>query len=152
VRLVYIDAKEKPLAFWLLKTEPETWSWETQAKRGARGEVWSGVRSHMAKNNLLRMKRGERAFFYHSGRTKEIVGIVQVIREAYSDPTDDTGQFVAIDVKAVTPIKVPVSLNAIKAQARLKNMVLVTNSRLSVQPVSAAEWKIICLMGLSPSW
>ncbi len=135
------------MAFWLLKTEPETWSWEMQAKRGARGEVWSGVRSHMAKNNLLRMKHGERAFFYHSGRTKEIVGIVQVIREAYPDPTDDTGTFVAIDVMAVTPIKVPVSLNAIKAQARLKNIVLVTNSRLSVQPVSAAEWRIICRLG-----
>jgi predicted RNA-binding protein with PUA-like domain len=142
------------MAFWLLKTEPETWSWDMQVKRGARGEVWSGVRSHMAKNNLLKMKRGELAFFYHSGHAKEIVGViqeivgvVQVIREAYADPTDDMATFVAIDVRAVGPIRVPVSLSAIKAQARLKSMILVRNSRLSVQPVSAAEWKIICKMG-----
>jgi predicted RNA-binding protein with PUA-like domain len=139
--------KENPLAFWLLKTEPETWSWEMQVKRGARGEVWSGVRNHTAKNNLIKMKKGEYAFFYHSGKTKEIVGIAEVIREAYLDPTNPAGKFVAVTVKAQAPLKQPVTLNAIKREARLEAMMLVNNSRLSVQPVAAAEWKIICSMG-----
>jgi len=139
------------LAFWLLKTEPETWSWEMQVKRGARGEVWSGVRSHMAKNNLKKMKLGERAFFYHSGSTKEIVGLVEVIREAYPDPTDDSGKFVAVNVRAIVPAKQPISLAAIKAEPRLKAMVLVNNTRLSVQPVTAAEWKIVCAMAGLPA-
>jgi predicted RNA-binding protein with PUA-like domain len=138
--------RERRVAFWLLKTEPETWSWQMQVERGARGEVWSGVRSHIAKNNLKRMKRGERAFFYHSGSTKEIVGIVQVTREAYPDPTDETGKFVAVTVKAVAAAKRPLSLAVIKTDARLAAMVLVNNTRLSVQPVTAAEWKIICTM------
>jgi predicted RNA-binding protein with PUA-like domain len=135
------------LAFWLLKTEPETWSWDMQLKRGARGEAWSGVRSHMAKNNLMQMKCGERAFFYHSGKTKEIVGIVEVIREAYPDATDETEKFVAVNVKAITPLKSPVTLVAAKAEPRLRSMVLVNNTRLSVQPVTAAEWKLVCTMG-----
>lgn len=135
------------MAFWLLKTEPETWSWDMQLKRGARGEIWSGVRSHMAKNNLIKMKRGERAFFYHSGRTKEIVGIVEIIREAYPDPTDETEKFVAVSVKALTPLKSPVTLVDAKANPNLGNMVLVNNTRLSVQPVTPAEWKLVCAMG-----
>jgi predicted RNA-binding protein with PUA-like domain len=135
------------LAFWLLKTEPETWSWEMQLKRGARGEVWSGVRNHQAKVNLAQMKKGDRGFFYHSGRTKEIVGIVEVIREAYPDPTDETGKFVAVTVKAIAPLKQPVTLSAIKLEARLRAMVLVNNTRLSVQPVTPAEWKNVCSMG-----
>jgi predicted RNA-binding protein with PUA-like domain len=138
---------ERPLAFWLLKTEPETWSWEMQVKRGARGEPWSGVRNHVAKNNLMKMAKGDRAFFYHSGKTKEIVGIVTVIREAYPDPTDETGKFVAVTVKAEQPLKLPVTLDAIKNDARLGAMILVNNSRLSVQPVTAAEWKLVCSMG-----
>ncbi len=139
------------MAFWLLKTEPETWSWDMQLKRGARGEVWSGVRSHKAKNNLMKMKRGERAFFYHSGRTKEIVGVVEIIREAFPDPTDDTQKFVAVTVKAATPLKTPVTLVAVKAEARLSNMVLANNTRLSVQPVTAAEWKLVCALGGVPA-
>jgi predicted RNA-binding protein with PUA-like domain len=135
------------LPFWLLKTEPETWSWQMQVKRAARGEVWSGVRSHMAKNNLVRMKQGERAFFYHSGRTKEIVGIVEVTREAYPDPTDPTGKFVAVTVRARTPLRQPVALSAIKTDPRLAEMVLVTCPRLSVQPVTASEWKLLCSLG-----
>ncbi len=91
------------MAHWLLKSEAETWSWDMQVKRGARGEVWSGVRNHMAKNYLLKMKLGERAFFYHSGSAKQIVGIVEVIREAYPDPTDPTGRFVAVTVKSLNP-------------------------------------------------
>ena len=135
------------MAYWLLKTEPETWSWEMQVKRGARGEAWSGVRNHVAKNNLIKMTKGDAAFFYHSGKTKEIVGIVTVIREAYPDPTDETGKFVAVTVKAEQPMKLPVTLDAIKSDARLGDMILVNNSRLSVQPVTAAEWKLVCSMG-----
>jgi predicted RNA-binding protein with PUA-like domain len=138
---------ERALAFWLLKTEPETWSWEMQVKRGVKGEVWSGVRNHQAKNNLLQMKKGDRGFFYHSGSTKEIVGIVEITREAYPDPTDETAKFVAVTVQAEAPLKQPVTLAAIKADARLKAMVLVNNTRLSVQPVTAAEWKLVCAMG-----
>lgn len=100
----------------------------------------------MAKNYLLKMKLGERAFFYHSGSAKQIVGIVEVIREAYPDPTDPTGRFVAVTVKSLNPLKEPVSLTAAKAERRLKNMVLVTNTRLSVQPVTDSEWKVVCSM------
>lgn len=132
------------MAFWLLKTEPETWSWGMQLERGARGESWSGVRNHVAKSNLMKMRLGEHAFFYHSGRTKEIVGVVEVIREAYPDPTDPSGKFVTIDVKAVSSARQRVSLQTIKAEPRLSEMVLVNQSRLSVQPVTAREWKVVC--------
>ena len=135
------------MAYWLLKTEAETWSWAMQVKKGARGEAWSGVRNHQAKNNLMKMKLGDRALFYHSGNDKEVVGIVEVTREAYADPTDPTGRFVAVTVKAVAPLKKPVTLAAAKAETRLKDMVLVNNSRLSVQPVTSTEWKVICAMG-----
>jgi predicted RNA-binding protein with PUA-like domain len=135
------------MAFWLLKTEPGTFSWDDQVKRGAKGEPWSGVRNHQAKVNLTKMKKGERAFFYHSGEGKEIVGIVEVMREHYPDSTDPTGKFVAVDVKAVGPFAKPVTLADAKAEPRLKTMVLVNNSRLSVQPVTAEEWKLICKMG-----
>jgi predicted RNA-binding protein with PUA-like domain len=135
------------MAYWLLKTEPGTFSWDDQVKRGAKGEPWTGVRNHQAKLNLTRMKKGERALFYHSGEGKEVVGIAEVIREHYPDPTDPSGKFVAIDVKAVAPLKKPVTLVAARAEPLLKNMVLVNNTRLSVQPVSAAEWKQICKMG-----
>jgi len=118
-----------------------------QLKRGAKGEVWSGVRSHMAKNNLLKMKKGERAFFYHSGRTKEIVGIVEITRASYPDPTDETEKFVAVTVKAESPLKQPVTLSQIKAEPRLQAMILVKNTRLSVQPVTLEEWKLVCALG-----
>jgi predicted RNA-binding protein with PUA-like domain len=136
------------MAYWLMKTEPETYSWDDQVKRGAKGEPWSGVRNHQAKANLTRMKKGDRAFFYHSGEGKEIVGIVEVIREHYPDPTAKSGEpWVVVDVKAIEPLKKPVTLADVKAEPRLKAMVLVNNSRLSVQPVTAEEWKIICKMG-----
>jgi predicted RNA-binding protein with PUA-like domain len=135
------------MAYWLLKTEPGTFSWDDQVKRGAKGEPWSGVRNHQAKLNLMKMKKGERAFFYHSGEGKEIVGIVEVIREHYPDKTDPSGKFVAVDVKAIEPMPKPVTLVDAKADARLKAMVLVNNTRLSVQPVTADEWKHICKMG-----
>jgi predicted RNA-binding protein with PUA-like domain len=135
------------MAYWLLKTEPETFSWADQVKRGAKGEPWSGVRNHTAKQNLMKMKKGERAFFYHSGDDREIVGIVEVIREHYPDSTDPTGKFVAVDVKAVAPLPQHVTLAAIKAEPRLKDMALVKFSRLSVQPVIAPEWELVCRMG-----
>ena len=134
------------MAYWLLKTEPETFSWDHQVSRGAKGESWGGVRNHIAKSNLKKMKKGERAFFYHTGDEKQVVGIVEVIREAYPDPTDEKGVFKSLDVKAVKPVPKPVTLAAIKAEPRLKTMALVKYARLSVQPVTAQEWKIVCAM------
>jgi predicted RNA-binding protein with PUA-like domain len=131
------------MAYWLVKSEPDAWSWEQQVEKGAKGEMWSGVRNHTAKQNLMKMKKGDRAFFYHSNVGKEIVGIVEVIREHYPDPTDETGKFVVVDVKAVKPLRRPVTLAEIKAEPRLKDMALLKYSRLSVQPVADAEWKAI---------
>ena len=135
------------MAYWLVKSEPETWSWDMQVKSGAKGEPWTGVRNHTAKQNLKEMKKGDRAFFYHSGVGKEIVGIVEVVREHYPDPTDKTGVFVVVDFKAVQPLKKPVTLADVKADAKLKAMALVKYSRLSVQPVTSEEWKLVCKMG-----
>jgi len=135
------------MAYWLLKSEPDAWSWDQQVKSGAKGEAWTGVRNHAAKLNLMKMKTGDRAFFYHSNVGKEIVGIVEVTREHYPDPTDKTGKFVAIDVKAVEPLPKPVSLEAIKTVSKLKDMALLKLSRLSVQPVTAEEWRTVCKMG-----
>lgn len=135
------------MAYWLVKSEPETWSWEQQKQKGARGDAWTGVRNHQAKAHLVAMKKGDLAFFYHSGGEKAVVGIVEVLKPAYPDPTDKDGKFVAVDVRAGEAMPTPVTLAAIKAEAALKDMVLVKNSRLSVQPVTAAEWKKICAMG-----
>jgi predicted RNA-binding protein with PUA-like domain len=136
----------KPMATWLLKTEADTFSWDTQVKRGAKGEPWTGVRNFTARRHLKEMKKGDHAFFYHTGDEKQIVGIVEVIRESYKDPTDADGKFLAVDVKAIEPLPKPVTLAAVKAEPRLKDMALVKYSRLSVQPVTAAEWKIVCHM------
>jgi predicted RNA-binding protein with PUA-like domain len=135
------------MAYWLMKTEPEEFSWDDQVKRGAKGEPWSGVRNFTARRHLKAMKKGEQAFFYHTGDEKQVVGIVEVIRESYPDPTDDRGVFVMVDVKAVKPLPKPVTLAAVKAAPRLKDMALVRYSRLSVQPVGAQEWKTVCAMG-----
>ena len=135
------------MAYWLLKTEPEEFSWDDQVKRGAKGEPWSGVRNFTARGNLKAMKKGERAFFYHTGKEKQVVGIVEVIREAYPDPTDADGVFVAVTVKSVERLPKPVTLASVKADARFKDMALVKYSRLSVQPVTANEWKLLCAMG-----
>ena len=134
------------MADWLLKTEPDKFSWDHQRERGAKGEPWTGVRNFTARRYLKEMKKGDHAFFYHTGDEKQIVGIVEVIRESYPDPTDADGKFLAVDVKAVEPLPKPVTLAAIKAEPRLKDMALVKYSRLSVQPVTAAEWKIVCQM------
>ncbi len=135
------------MAYWLFKSEPDSWSWEAQKKKGAAGEPWSGVRNHQAANNMKAMKKGDRGFFYHSGEERSIVGIVEVIGEYRADPTDETGRFGLVDVKAVADVPKPVSLAAAKANPKLADMTLVTFSRLSVQPVTAAEWKIVCTMG-----
>jgi len=135
------------MAHWLLKTEPEEFSWDDQVARGAKGEPWTGVRNFIARRNLKSMKTGEHAFFYHTGGEKQVVGIVEVIREAYSDPTDPKGIFVAVDVRSVQPLPKPITLAAIKAEPRLKEMALVKYSRLSVQPVTDKEWGIVCAMG-----
>jgi predicted RNA-binding protein with PUA-like domain len=134
--------------YWLIKSEPDAWSWDEQVKAGAKGEAWTGVRNHTAKQNLQKMKKGDRAFFYHSGEGKAVVGIAEIIRESFADPTAPGGEpWVAVAVKALTPLKTPVTLAAIKAEPKLKDMTLVKLSRLSVQPVTAAEWKLVCQMG-----
>lgn len=135
------------MAYWLLKSEPSSWSWEQQVAAGAKGTFWSGVRNHAAKNNLMAMKRGDRGFFYHSGEGKAIVGIVEVIKEYYPDPTDETGKFGMVDVKAAEALPKPVTLDQVKAEPKLKDTALVKYSRLSVQPVSEAEWRMIRRMG-----
>ncbi|MGZ8324619.1 MAG: EVE domain-containing protein [Rhodoplanes sp.] len=135
------------MAYWLVKTEPSAWSWDDQVKAGVKGEPWTGVRNHTAKQNLVKMKKGDRAFFYHSGEEKSIVGVVEVIREAYPDPTARPGEpWVVVDLKAVGPLRRPVTLADIKAEPRLKDMALVKLSRLSVQPVAAAEWTLVSKM------
>ena len=135
------------MAHWLYKSEPAAWSWDEQVAAGAKGTFWSGVRNHSAKLNLMAMKKGERGFFYHSNEGKEIVGIAEIIKEAYPDPTDKTGKFVCVDIKADKPLKTPVTMAAIKADKKLAAMALVKYSRLSVQPVTADEWKMVCKMG-----
>ena len=130
-----------------MKSEPDSFSWDDQVKKGAKGEPWSGVRNHTAKQNLQKMKKGDRAFFYHSNIGKEIVGIVEVIREHYPDPTAKEGEpWIVVDVKAVTPVPKPVTLANVKAEPRLKDMALVRYGRLSVQPVMVEEWKLVCKM------
>ena len=136
------------MAHWLYKSEPFKWSWDQQVKAGAKGTHWDGVRNHSAKLNLMAMKKGDQGFFYHSNEGKEIVGIVEVIREAYPDPTAEAGEpWVVVDLKAVKPFVRPISLAEIKADPKLTKMSLVTSMRLSVQPVTAAEWAHICKLG-----
>lgn len=135
------------MAYWLFKSEPETWSWDQQKAKGAKGEPWNGVRNHQAKLNMQAMKKGDLGFFYHSGAERQIVGIVEVIGEYRPDPTDESGKFGLVDVKAVRDVLKPVTLADAKAAPKLADMVLVKFSRLSVQPVTPAEWKVVCAMG-----
>ena len=135
------------MAYWLLKSEPHTWSWDQQKKEGRKGAAWDGVRNFQARSNMRAMKQGDLAFFYHSGEEKSAVGIVKVVKEAHPDSTDPTGQWECVDVAAVADLPRPVTLAEIKAEAKLKSMVLVRNSRLSVQPVTEAEWRKVCAMG-----
>ena len=135
------------MAHWLIKSEPAKWSWDDQVKAGTKGTHWNGVRNHSAKLSLMAMQLGEQAFFYHSNEGKAVVGIVKVIKLYYPDPSDASGKFGMVDFAASEGFKVPVTLEAIKAEAALKDMVLVNNSRLSVQPVRQAEWELVCAMG-----
>ena len=133
------------MAYWLLKSEPDEWSWAQQVAEGHDGAEWTGIRNFSAQNNLRAMKKGEQAFFYHTGKERAIVGIVKVIAEAHPDSTDSAWR--AINVAAVKKLPTPVTLDQIKADKRFAGMALVRLARLSVQPVSDAEWRIICQMG-----
>ncbi len=136
------------MAYWLMKSEPEEFSWGDQVKSGVEGEAWSGVRNFTARRHLKEMKKGDKFFFYHTGEEKKIVGIGEIIREAFADPTakKDEG-WVAVQTSAGKPLPKPVTLAAVKAEPKLKEMALVKYGRLSVQPVSADEWNLICKMG-----
>ena len=134
------------MAYWLFKSEPSTWSWDDQLAKGEEGEEWDGVRNYQARNHMREMKVGDRGFFYHSQKDKEIVGIVEVIAEVHQDSTTDDERWECVDIKAISSVPEPVTLAQIKADGRLDEMVLVKNTRLSVQPVSESEWRIICNM------
>lgn len=132
---------------WLFKSEAEVWSWDQQKAKGDAGQAWDGVRNYLARNHMRSMQVGERGFFYHSRDEKRIVGIVEVCAPAHDDPTDDTGTWECVDLRAVTDMPRPVTLAECKAEPRLAGMELVKNSRLSVQPVSDDHWAVICEMG-----
>ena len=134
------------MRYWLFKSEPSTWSWDDQVAKGAEGEEWNGVRNYQARNFMREMKIGDRGFFYHSQSEKAIVGIVEVIAEAHPDSTTDDERWECVDIRAVNPVPSPVTLDDVKAEPRLESMVLLKNSRLSVQPVTADEWAVICGM------
>ena len=134
------------MAYWLVKSEPETWSWDQQKKKGKQGEEWDGIRNYQARNHMRTMKKGDLAIFYHSGADRECVGIVTVVNEIHPDSTDKTGKWECVDMAAVMDLPRPVTLAEIKATPKLKDMVLVKNSRLSVQPVREAEWKALCAL------
>jgi len=127
--------------FWLLKSEPSTWSWEDQVKAGI--DMWDGVRNYQARNNLMKMKKKDLCFFYHSVSEKLIIGIVEVVKEYYPDPTDKTGRFVVTDIQTKTKLKRPVSLEEIKSTPKLSNIALIKQSRLSVMPLTKTEWDTI---------
>ena len=135
------------MAYWLMKSEPSAWSWDQQVDAGAKGTSWNGVRNHTAKLQMMAMKLKDEVFFYHSNDGKEIVGIAEVCKLFYPDPTDATGKFGMVDIRALKALPEPVTLAQAKATPSLAKMALITSFRLSVQPVTAAEWKIVCAMG-----
>ncbi|HAW48762.1 MAG TPA: EVE domain-containing protein [Roseovarius sp.] len=138
------------MRYWLFKSEPSTWSWQDQLAKGETGEEWDGVRNYQARNFMREMAVGDRGFFYHSQKEKAVVGTVEVIAEAHPDSTTDDPRWECVDIKALESAREPVTLDMIKADPRLSEMVLVRNSRLSVQPVTAEEWRLVCDMaGLS---
>ena len=137
------------MAYWLFKSEPGAWSWDDQVKAGA--AEWDGIRNYQADNNMKAMKLGDRAFFYHSVNEKQIVGVVEVVREHYPDPSDAKGRFGMVDVKAVMPVARPVTLDDVRAEPGLGDLALVRQSRLSVMPVTPDEWEVLCAMaGIDP--
>ena len=135
------------MAYWLFKSEPSTWSWQDQQDKGEAGGEWDGVRNYQARNFMREMKLGDKGFFYHSQKEKAVVGIVEVCAESHPDSTTDDERWECVDIKAVRSFKEPVTLDQIKAEESLAEMILVKNSRLSVQPVTDAEWKRVCEMG-----
>ena len=135
------------MRFWLFKSEASTWSWDQQVAKGEAGEEWDGIRNYQARNHMRDMKIGDRGFFYHSQTEKAVVGIVEVCAEIHPDSTTDDERWECVDLKAVQPVPSPVTLAMCKADPRLADMVLVNNTRLSVQPVSEAEWNIVCAHG-----
>jgi len=135
------------MACWLFKTEAGAWSWDKQKAKGGAGEPWTGVRNYQARNMMRRMRRGDLGFFYHSGEEKRILGVVEVIAESHPDPTDASGTWDCVDVMAVADLATPVTLAAVRGEPRLQGMALLRNSRLSVQPVSEEEWRVVCEMG-----
>ena len=135
------------MAYWLFKSEPNVWGWDDQVAKGDAGEEWDGVRNYQARNFMREMKVGDRGFFYHSQKEKAVVGIVEVCAEAHPDSTTDDHRWDCVDIKAVRPLSRPVTLDQIKARDDLAEMVLVKNSRLSVQPVTETEWRVVCAMG-----
>ena len=135
------------MKYWLMKSEPGAWSWDDQVKAGKKGAEWDGVRNYQASNNMKEMKNGDRAFFYHSVNEKRVVGIVEVVKEYYPDPSDASGRFGMVDVAAVASVPSPVTLADIKAEERLADLPLIKQSRLSVMPIDAKSWKLICKMG-----
>ena len=132
---------------WLFKSEAETWSWDDQVARGAAGQEWDGVRNFQARNHMKAMRKGDLGFFYHSGDIKAVVGIVEIIAEAHPDSTAPGSNWQCVDLRAVAPLATPVTLETIKADPRFADMVLVRNSRLSVQPVTEEEWRLVCEVG-----
>ena len=133
--------------YWLMKSEPGSWSWDDQVKCGDAGAEWDGVRNHQANNNMKAMKIGDRVFFYHSVNEKQVVGICEVIKEWYPDPSAPSPTFGMVDVRAVAPVPEPVTLAAIKAEPRFAELALVRHTRLSVMPIDAKSWRLICKMG-----
>ncbi len=138
------------MKYWLFKSEPSTWSWDQQVAKGDAGEEWDGVRNYQARNFMREMAVGDLGFFYHSQKEKAVVGIVEVCAEAHPDSTTDDDRWDCVDIKAVKPVKTPVTLDMVKADERLSDMALIRNSRLSVQPVTADEWRIVCEMAGIP--
>ncbi|MEL6452891.1 MAG: EVE domain-containing protein [Pseudomonadota bacterium] len=134
------------MRYWLFKSEPSTWSWDQQVAKGDAGEEWDGVRNYQARNFMREMAVGDRGFFYHSQSEKAVVGIVEVIAEAHPDSTTDDDRWDCVDIKAIGPVATPVTLEMVKADDRLSDMALIRNSRLSVQPVTDDEWRIVCQM------
>ena len=135
------------MRYWLFKSEPNTWSWDQQVAKGEAGEEWDGVRNYQARNNMREMKLGDRGFFYHSLKEKAVVGIVEVSAEAHPDSTTDDPRWDCVDIKAIRPFVKTVTLADVKAEPRLAEMVLANNTRLSVQPVTEAEWRVVCELG-----
>ncbi|WP_213272317.1 EVE domain-containing protein [Hyphomonas sp.] len=135
------------MQYWLMKSEPDAWSWEQQVKKGEAGEIWSGVRNYTARNHMREMKLGDQVFFYHSNIGLEIVGVCEVCELSKPDPTTDDARWDCVTIRALAPMPKPVTLKDVKANPKLSEMSLVASFRLSVQPVTAAEWKEVCRMG-----